>query len=432
MWLTYRYQWHVLFGAPLLWTQLSVLGVALPSREDVDHSRSISLADFWVSQHAHQEGFLQLPFAHHRHDDGSSLQTTKPKLTKMNAYPGTLAIFVGAIIVITFTISWWCYSNSSHRERGSVLTSGDLEDVMPGSQMSLLESGAMYISRNLSEMLTIRGIRIIAQDELLTKTETGKFDTVNWKTAAESGELDTYTCFALAVGTEGGLGPDSREMLPTLVCLFIMQVIIPILLLVYQTDKFELYSNTTDPIFRTIGFFCYGYSVWRMYHFALDECRTSVLDFGMQEQLSRHFMFPIIYGEFVNSLLSMELTYTLFLIFCSATRVEDLLINCIAINFLGDVDGQFVTDQMRFKAIERFERVVHTLDDRQNNESIHIKAWQLLIRLLCRLMRIAGTLGGGLLLSMLFLFGNSPGICEVMKKYEPFPFCKGVEIQIMG
>lgn len=46
----------------------------------------------------------------------------------------------------------------------------------------------------------------------------------------------------------------------------------------------------------------------------------------------------------MNTFVAFVLMLILYLIFCGCTRPEDLLINCIAINFLADADNRLITE----------------------------------------------------------------------------------------
>ena len=81
------------------------------------------------------------------------------------------------------------------------------------------------------------------------------------------------------------------------------------------------------------------------------------LERAFEYNLALKYVWPAILGEVINSFCAFILCLTLFTVFCNATRLPDLVINCIAINFIGVVDNEFVSDDLKSKAAVNFHKM---------------------------------------------------------------------------
>merc|ERR1719331_2993004 len=120
---------------------------------------------------------------------------------------------------------------------------------------------------------------------------------------------------------------------------------------------FTVQPSVNNIKFRVIGSSLYLYSVYSMYNNALDECRSKLLKFAFQQRLSAGHWLPLLLGEFSNVLVSVVLVITLFCIFTSLTVPADLILNAVAVNFLGNVDAEFVASTNRKDAVANFNEL---------------------------------------------------------------------------
>jgi len=119
---------------------------------------------------------------------------------------------------------------------------------------------------------------------------------------------------------------------------------------------------TLDPAeegkgFRLIGSALYLYSVYSMYNNALDECRSRLLNFAFTYNLPAGYWAPLVLGEVSNVLVSFVLVITLYIIYTHLTVPADLILNAVAVNFLGSVDAEFVSEDMKKDALANFREI---------------------------------------------------------------------------
>merc|ERR1712190_595420 len=69
-------------------------------------------------------------------------------------------------------------------------------------------------------------------------------------------------------------------------------------------------------------------------------------------------MGPMLLGEAINSFAAFTLSVTLFAVFCSSLHPQDLIINCVAINFLGSADTEYPDQEMANRAVKNFRKVI--------------------------------------------------------------------------
>lgn len=244
-----------------------------------------------------------------------------------------------------------------------------------------------------------------------TRTEAERIE--RWIDQAEKGELCVYTCLGLTVGYK----PFSKEvmrMLPTLFALVTLQVLVPALLLLSEIRKFSSYPKVQTHEFRIAGFILYLYSLRNMYHGALDECRKIFLDLTFEYNLSWHYIWPLLLGEAINSFAAFILSVTLFCVFCGSLHASDLIINCIAINFIGSVDSEFTDDVMMKRALKIFREVMegvagqHDVEESCGRNIVEIiTTWGLLA------LRVGGVCCLGCILAIVFATSHEEGLCEI-------------------
>lgn len=224
-----------------------------------------------------------------------------------------------------------------------------------------------------------------------------------WLESVESGELDVYTCLGLS--NAFSWSPDTRKILVKVVGVSVLQLVVPCILLLQETAHGVRFRPMVSNVgFRLIGMALYLYSVYSMYNNALDECRSRLLAFALRFQLPPGYWSPLLLGEFSNVFVSLVLVLTLYCIFTNVIDPADLILNAVAVNFLGSVDAEFVNDDMKKDALENFKNLTSSVLQYENNsdfggdEDTESATFDQVLKML--LYGIAGT---GVALGFLFL-----------------------------
>merc|ERR1740121_940464 len=177
----------------------------------------------------------------------------------------------------------------------------------------------------------------------------------HWIVMAKTRDLDFYTCMGLVSGLHQ-LGPKTRAMLPRAVLLVVMQGILPGLLVLYHMRDFQYYSLVQDVWFRLCAVILFCFSVVHMYAGAFDECRTMFLELALRHNVvSWWFLWPMLIGEVLNAFSAYTLVITLSLVFCHVDNTPELLVHCLAINFIVSIDNDIVDDDMRRFSISKLQ-----------------------------------------------------------------------------
>lgn len=209
--------------------------------------------------------------------------------------------------------------------------------VVPTDRLSETSSGGSDYSDDSATSIFTEG----DTSELLKQFEDG----------VASGELDFYTCLSLSHGS-AAFTPKMRSVmyfrLPTLLAL---QLLVPASLLSYQLRHWHWGAKKDTLEFRLVGFIVYLFSVWRMYEASTDECRLMFLQFATKYSLAPRFTYVAVLGEVVAAFCGTTLVITLFTVFCTCEDPFSLVINCLAINFLCNVDNEFVDEELKKDAI---------------------------------------------------------------------------------
>lgn len=237
-----------------------------------------------------------------------------------------------------------------------------------------------------------------------------------WRELVEQGELDVYTCLSLRNEEEeydGKAHELDRETVKIMIALVSLQVIVPTLMLFHQARQFPAYAVDRQLDFRVIGFVLYLYSIRNMYGNSLSECRVLYLNSAL-ESLPLRYVWPAILGEVVNSFASMILCLTLFTVFCGAARLPELVINCISINFIGNVDEEFVSEELKSKAAANFHKNMEMVRnaERQPIDPTSVRSPRLLLDYFLYATRVGGTLCLGIFLACVFLFSHLSVVCD--------------------
>jgi len=251
---------------------------------------------------------------------------------------------------------------------------------------------------------------------------------------AEMGELDFYTCICLKIATGSPATKSDlyKMVLTKLPAMVAMQFIVPMCLLKYQVKKFEFAAADTDLEFRVVGFIVYLYSVWNMYDNSFDECRAIYLKLMADMKLPTSYSLVAYMGEFINAFTGFSLVVTLFTVFVLSVDPFNLVINSIAINYLGNVDNEFVDETLKVESLAAFQKFERQHLGNQREESSEeseprcdVQNWTYIIFTnAMQFVRVIGTLGLGHILAILLLLGHEKTLCP-HEGWIPFemPMC---------
>jgi ABC-type multidrug transport system fused ATPase/permease subunit len=244
----------------------------------------------------------------------------------------------------------------------------------------------------------------MAEDENQEGQEKG-FDFDAWLEMAESGELDIYSCLGLS--DANNLDPDTRKLLAKIVGVLMLQLCVPVVMLWLQlTQGFHIRPLVPEIGFRTIGFALYLYSLYSMYNNALDECRSRLLRFALDNSLSSGYWWPLALGEFSNTMVSLVLVFTLYFIYTNSRSSVDLILNAVAVNFLGGVDAEMVNNEMRKDGVRNFQELTEQYRDDKAILTTNTRIGNITDRVLYILL--SSVVVSGTLLAVLFFSLASP------------------------
>lgn len=266
---------------------------------------------------------------------------------------------------------------------------------------------------------------------------------------ANNGMLDFYTCIALSVGRQKTCKAVAC-FIPRLTTLLCMQVILIVLLLVYQSDH-HFFPQQQGQVFRVIGGMLFAYSAMHLHNAMHDDCRENIVHMMRSRQASGWYLWPILLGESVNTFVATFLMGILFLIFCDCTRPQELLINCLAINFVADIDNRLVgpedikqgVSDFRFfrgawegsrqasQVVRESSAMIHRSisqalgtappAEEQSSSSL-VDILQTSVLHMNIIIRLLVPIAAGIL-TFLFVFANNQPLCNQMREVEPWPFC---------
>lgn len=250
-----------------------------------------------------------------------------------------------------------------------------------------------------------------------------------WKAICEKGELDLYTCFGLSLGRHQ-LDKRPLRYVPRLAVLVCLQILLGVLFITYQADRgMQFYTTEQGWTFRMVGGMLFLYSCWRLHESMFDDCREWVLTLMWSpsvKSVSGWYLWPVVAGDFVNTFVSYIMMFTLFLIFCKSTRPQDLLINCVAINFVADIDNQLVQDYDHKEATENFQTALSHWAEAEEKSQPVTRFVRTAIHHLNTILRVLAPLAGGYL-AFMFTFAHDVSMCHRMQYVEPWPFCLGIQ-----
>jgi len=224
-----------------------------------------------------------------------------------------------------------------------------------------------------------------------------------WLETVEAGELDVYTCLGLSNAFTNT--PDTRKIWAKACSVTVLQLLVPSIMLLSEfLGGLTIHPSVSDPGFRFIGAVLYGYSVYTMYNNADGECRCRLLNMMMHHQdVPAGFWVPLIVGEILNVFVAMILVLTLYQIYTHQDEPADLILNAVAVNFLGSVDSEFVNHDMEKDAISNFKEFSNDHFSRDNAKGQEIdestESWvDFIVRIVLYGVATCGLIGAAMFL----------------------------------
>lgn len=244
---------------------------------------------------------------------------------------------------------------------------------------------------------------------------------------ADRSELDFYSCLGLAFGRYK-FNSKMVKFLPGLLCVSCMQVLLGVLLLAVQYENNNggmYYSQETSVKFRIVGFVLFLFASWQISGAMDDECRDVLLYCMHGRNISGYYKWPILAGEILNKGIGLILVLILFMIFCQTRRPTSLLMNCIAVNFVVEVDNILVSQDDAEEASDNLDPAL----DAWNESGVGISPGlaQRSVLFVNESIRIAFPFVTCFLV-LVFALGNNDSLCQRMKEIDPYPFCVGVSM----
>jgi hypothetical protein len=224
-----------------------------------------------------------------------------------------------------------------------------------------------------------------------------------WLESAEAGDLDVYTCLGLSNCFTWT--PDTRKLLAKSLAVTTMQVVVPCILLVHEFKRgISVIPDAPVGGLRVTGCTLFAYSVYAMYCGAMDECRSLLLKFAFQKNLVAGNWVPLVLGEIANVLVAIILVVTMYAVYADMLEPIDFIQTAVAVNFLANVDAEFVNGDMRADALVNFRNMMEEFN-KDNVDHTSRGGYCLELALSWSIWGIAF---GGSSLSLFFLFYPDP------------------------
>lgn len=187
-----------------------------------------------------------------------------------------------------------------------------------------------------------------------------------WLETVEAGQLDIYTCLGLSNAFTNTA--DTRKIWAKAISCAAMQCVVPLIMVVEEAEHgMTIYPCVGDTGFRFIGAVLYTYSVYTMYNNANCITRSELSNLMSEyDGVPIGFSLPLVAGELLNVFVAIILVVTLYQIYAHQNQPADLILNAVAVNFLGSVDAEFVNEEMKKDAIENFKQFTADLFERPN------------------------------------------------------------------
>jgi len=246
----------------------------------------------------------------------------------------------------------------------------------------------------------------------------------HWIVLAKTQNLDFYTCLGLTTGLYK-MGPKTRRLMPAAFMLVVMQGVLPCLLVLYHARDFQYYSMVQDMWFRLCGFVLFCFSVLHVYTGASDECRAMFIDLALRYNVSWRFLLPMVVGEVLNAFSAYTLVITLLLVFCHVDNAPELLVHCLAINFIVSIDNDLVDEETRYFSIGKLHEVLQLAGSKEEDGDFKYIALRV-TKMICTMLKFVLTLCVGLGFALIFFFAHQEHWCQLLGAYSSWPFCAGL------
>lgn len=260
-------------------------------------------------------------------------------------------------------------------------------------------------------------------------------DIVRWKMLADAGELDCYTCIALSFGRHK-LSKRSVRLIPKLLFVSTIQIGVAFLLIIYMAGKGtgHFYSRDQSFAFRAVAAMLLMYSCWRMYEGMFDECREWILGLLTSptvKSVSPWYLWPLVFGEIMNVGSASLMIVTLYFIFCQCTRPQDLLINCVAVNFLIDIDNQVVQADDIQEAGEDLREAVNEWSASETESQPEVALARRILPYCTRAIHFLVPMASAYF-AIFFLVAGDEKLCHAVRAtaagpYAAWPSCIGIQ-----
>jgi len=324
---------------------------------------------------------------------------------------------------------------SSVREHGR-------EHGMPGSA----ESSAMPLSvRSVLGIVCLVLILAIAtcswhwqHESAQSKKDQARLNMDEWLALADKRELDFYTCMALSVGRHKGA--TLHKFLPKMMALVALQPFLGCIIMYSQFNGGidDIYPHVDGVAFRVAGVVLFVYSVRNLIDNMEDRCRYLLFHYLQKKNCSSYYTWPLLFGEFMNLFVGLLLMVILFCVFCHTKNAANLLLDCIAVNFVSDIDNEFVTEDESIEAIDNLKAAVveWNSDDMMDNGEMKLTTTARLSRKSQAAVGICAEIIGhvvplvAICLTVLFATVHNRWACDHMREVSPWfewPFCVGFE-----
>jgi len=200
---------------------------------------------------------------------------------------------------------------------------------------------------------------LIVKDRELSPSQTQFMET--WLALVESGQLDIYTCLGLSNAFTNT--DDTRKIWAKAFSVATMQLVVPCIMIYAEVmHGMTIHPCVSDKGFRFIGAVLYTYSVYTMYNNANCACRSELSHMMAEyENVPTGFWLPLVVGELLNVVVAVILVITLYQIYTHQNEPADLILNAVAVNFLGSVDSEFVNEEMKIDAVANFKQLTRDL-----------------------------------------------------------------------
>lgn len=249
-------------------------------------------------------------------------------------------------------------------------------------------------------------------EEACDDAEGGEDAFAKWLEMAAGGELDFFTCWSLSHGREQW-NRDAVRLTPGFIWIVVLQLLVPSLMLSHAIHMFQWGTPLQSAEFRLMGFILFLYSTRNMYEGASDECRTQFIHVAFHYQLPWAYLWPALCGEIANAFAGFALVISLFTVFCTSIHPQDLVINCLAINFIVAIDNEFADPEMRDNAVGDFKHLhAEHIGDKQAGAP---GGWRCMlhffISMFVPLMKEVGILSVGFIFAAVFVVAQQDLFC---------------------